>query len=58
MRYETQSLYHGRMPNRGRPDLAAGPCHGCAHILCVIAVSVRADVSRLFNSAALSLRRA
>ncbi len=49
MRYETQSLlYHGRMPNRGRPDLA-GPVMAVLAILCVVACAADA-VSRLFNS--------
>ena len=49
MRYETQSLlYHGRMPNRGRPDLA-GPVMALLAILCVVACAADA-VNRVFNS--------
>ncbi len=49
MRYETQSLlYHGRMPNRGRPDLA-GPVMAVLAVLCVVACAADA-VSRLFKS--------
>ena len=49
MRYETQSLlYHGRMPSRGRSDLA-GPIMAVLFILGVAAYAADA-VSRLFTS--------
>ena len=49
MRYETQSLlYHGRMPSRGRSDLA-GPVMAVLAILCVVACAADA-VSRMFTT--------
>lgn len=52
MRYETQSLlYHGRMPSRGRSDLA-GPILVMLGILGVAAYAVDA-VSRLFATSPL-----
>ena len=49
MRYETQSLlYHGRMPSRGRPDLA-DPVMAVLAILCIVACAADAVID-LFNS--------
>lgn len=49
MRYETQSLlYHGKMPSRGRSDLA-GPIMALLGILGVAAYAADA-ISRLFTT--------